>query len=65
MSKEPGSACSPGATCSNVAASICPMAVQRHLHSVRMYGVIAGAGAAPLLVHDACMVGLFIVLERM
>ena len=65
MSKELGSACSSGVTCSNVAASICPMAVQRHRHSVRMYGAIAGAGAAPWRVHDACMVGLVLVLERM
>lgn len=65
MSKELGSACSPGATCPNKAASIWPMAVQRHRHSVRMYGAIAGAWALLWLVHDACMVGLVLVLERM
>ena len=57
MSKELCSACSPGATCSNVAASICPMAVQRHLHSVRMYGAIASAGAAPLRALVQCHCG--------
>lgn len=65
MSKELGSACSPGATCFNKAASIWPMAVQRHRYSVRMYGAIESAGAVPWRVHDAYMVGLFMVLERM
>ena len=35
------------------------MAVQRHRHSVRMYGAIAGAGAVPWRVHNACMVAWY------